>query len=62
MANDVEKKLLPLSTSIASLLFSLANQLSEVQIISLLIAYVRFHSSSLNDTDDDFLFANYLER
>ena len=25
------------------------------------MAYVRFHSSFLNDTVDEFLFANYLE-
>ncbi|XP_023233556.1 zinc finger BED domain-containing protein 5-like [Centruroides sculpturatus] len=58
MADDVERTL---TSELQHCKFAIQLDESTFGSSNLLMAYVRFHSPSLNDTVDEFLFAKYLE-
>ena len=58
MTNDVEKTL---TSELQHCKLAVQFDESTFGSSNILLAYVRFHSLSQNDTTDVFLFANYLE-
>ena len=58
MANDVEKTF---TSELQQCMLAIQLDESTFESLYIIMAHVRFHSSYLNDTVEEFLFANYLE-